>query len=183
MEAHGFVTIAILFLLLGLHTSDHVADGDGALCKAPTKHSCTEWALPEIHICLKYWFRSFNSPLYQLKRMTAKGLMGTRTQPQLARLGYNISCAARTVFTAITTAPEDMTDESCDAVREWVLRAPLQHLVGAHDKCHACHPNLVELCPEGTEPWCPTCIHEEMQKRGEHDQADRRCCASSTGGD
>ena len=119
--------------------------------------------LPEIHLCLNHWFRSFKKPLYKLKGATAAGLRGICTEPQIARLGYNI-CAACTVFPALEKEPADLTDEDCEAVREQVLKGPLQDSVGVHDKCDACHPNLKELCPEATARWCPCSIQEVMRE-------------------
>ena len=84
--------------------------------------------LPEIHLCLNHWFRSFKKPLYKLKGATAAGLRGICTEPQIARLGYNINCAARTVFTAMEKEPEDFTPGDYDACRERVLLGPLQHI-------------------------------------------------------
>lgn len=94
---------------------------------------------------------------------SCKGLARICTETQIARLGYNI-CAACTVFPALEKEPADLTDEDCEAVREQVLKGPLQDSVGVHDKCDACHPNLKELCPEATARWCPCSIQEVMRE-------------------
>lgn len=135
-------------------------------------HGWPDCFLPVIHSCLNHWFRSFNPKVYKMKGKCTKGQTAIATQMQLTRLAYN-RCAARTVFPAITKGPTDITNEDCTAIREHVLLALLRHAVGQHDKCHACHPNLAEPCPVGRDPWCPACIHEEMQNRGDakHDES------------
>ena len=156
----------IQLLLLGFHTDGLLADGDGALRKALSKYGMPQEQLPEIHLCLNHWFRSFKKPLYKLKGATAAGLRGICTEPQIARLGYNINCAARTVLTAVEKEPEDFTPENCVVFRERVLVGPLQHSIGAHDKCDEFHPNLKEVCPTAAQRWCPCQIQAAMREAG-----------------
>ena len=165
-EATGWVALVIQFLLLGFHTDGLLADGDGALRKALSKYGMPQEQLPEIHLCLNHWFRSFKKPLYKLKGATAAGLRGICTEPQIARLGYNINCAARTVLTAVEKEPEDFTPENYVVFRERVLVGPLQHSIGANDKCDGFHPNLKEVCPTAAQRWCPGQIQAAMREAG-----------------
>ena len=72
--ATSWVARVIQFLLLGFHTDSLVADGDGALRKAPGKYGMPEEHLPQIHLCLNHWFRNLKKLLYTLKGKTAKAL-------------------------------------------------------------------------------------------------------------
>ena len=91
MEAQGWVTVVLLFALLGLHVSDRVVDSDGALGKVLKKHGFPEWILPAIHLCLNHWFRNFKPKVYKMKGKVADGLTGIAMKMQLARLAYAIS--------------------------------------------------------------------------------------------